>query len=184
MRTITLSLPAFISLSLTHLETNHVGHDRKYVDSHLKPFVCKVEACGNQNFSSTACLLRHEREAHGMHGHGERPHHCFYEGCERRQPGNGFPRKYNLMDHMKRVHQYEDKEGLFQTKNVAGRKRKDAPSGASKQGGQSKKTASQSVRATLDTPAQAAPQQEPLPSALSTQYYIPHQWAGRAARTG
>lgn len=78
----------------------------KYIDSHLKPFRCKSAMCSELQFSSTACLLRHEREAHGMHGHGSKPHLCFYNGCERSIPGNGFPRRYNLNDHMKRVHDY------------------------------------------------------------------------------
>lgn len=39
-----------------------------------------------------------------MHGHGERPFLCTAEGCERSVPGNGFPRHWNLCDHMKRVH--------------------------------------------------------------------------------
>ncbi|PVH72524.1 hypothetical protein DL98DRAFT_72235 [Cadophora sp. DSE1049] len=76
----------------------------KQVDSHLKPYRCKVAVCGDPRFSSTACLLRHEREAHGMHGHGDRPHLCTHEGCERSIPGNGFPRYWNLRDHMKRIH--------------------------------------------------------------------------------
>ncbi|TLS28995.1 hypothetical protein PpBr36_00346 [Pyricularia pennisetigena] len=76
----------------------------KFVDSHLRPYRCKQEACENLQFSSTACLLRHEREAHGMHGHGAKPYLCTYEGCDRAQPGNGFPRHWNLKDHMKRVH--------------------------------------------------------------------------------
>ncbi|KAH8820035.1 hypothetical protein F5884DRAFT_865705 [Xylogone sp. PMI_703] len=76
----------------------------KYVDSHLKPYRCKMATCENLSFSSTACLLRHEREAHAMHGHGDKPYLCTYEGCERGQPGNGFPRHWNLRDHMKRVH--------------------------------------------------------------------------------
>ncbi|KAJ9154892.1 Zinc finger protein ZIC 5 [Pleurostoma richardsiae] len=76
----------------------------KFVDSHLKPYRCKVESCENARFSSTACLLRHEREAHAMHGHGEKPYSCIYEGCERALPGNGFPRQWNLKDHMRRVH--------------------------------------------------------------------------------
>lgn len=80
----------------------------KFIDSHLKPFRCKIEACSKQEFSSTACLLRHEREAHGMHGHGDRPHLCFYPGCERGISGNGFPRRYNLYDHMRRVHDHKD----------------------------------------------------------------------------
>lgn len=39
-----------------------------------------------------------------MHGHGDKPFSCPYEGCERSEPGNGFPRKWNLADHMRRVH--------------------------------------------------------------------------------
>ncbi|KXT11527.1 hypothetical protein AC579_6585 [Pseudocercospora musae] len=100
----------------------------KFIDSHLKPFRCKVEACSKQEFSSTACLLRHEREAHGMHGHGERPHLCYYGGCERGIPGNGFPRRYNLFDHMKRVHDHKDEpnqdRGSPEGRKSSGRKRK------------------------------------------------------------
>ncbi|KAI0480081.1 hypothetical protein GGR56DRAFT_663908 [Xylariaceae sp. FL0804] len=76
----------------------------KFVDSHLKPYRCKAEACENSRFSSTACLLRHEREAHAMHGHGDKPYMCTYEGCDRAVPGHGFPRQWNLKDHMRRVH--------------------------------------------------------------------------------
>lgn len=79
----------------------------KYVDSHLKPFRCKVAKCESIPFSSTACLLRHEREAHGMHGHGARPNLCHYPDCERSTPGQGFPRRYNLFDHMRRVHAWQ-----------------------------------------------------------------------------
>lgn len=39
-----------------------------------------------------------------MHGHGTKPYPCTYAGCDRAQPGNGFPRKWNLHDHMHRVH--------------------------------------------------------------------------------
>lgn len=76
----------------------------KFVDSHLKPYRCKVDSCENARFSSTACLLRHEREAHAMHGHGDKPYLCSYDGCDRALPGNGFPRNWNLRDHMRRVH--------------------------------------------------------------------------------
>lgn len=41
-----------------------------------------------------------------MHGHGSKPHLCSYPDCERSVPGNGFPRRYNLFDHMKRVHDF------------------------------------------------------------------------------
>ena len=39
-----------------------------------------------------------------MHGHGDKPYLCTYEGCERSVTGNGFPRHWNLRDHMRRVH--------------------------------------------------------------------------------
>jgi hypothetical protein len=39
-----------------------------------------------------------------MHGHGDKPFLCTYEGCERGVTGNGFPRHWNRRDHMKRVH--------------------------------------------------------------------------------
>ena len=42
-----------------------------------------------------------------MHGHGERPYLCEYQDCDRSAPGKGFPRRWNLYDHMKRVHEYE-----------------------------------------------------------------------------
>jgi hypothetical protein len=94
--------PYFVSQPLG--SANHLTCTSKFVDSHLKPYRCKVLVCESLHFSSPACLLRHEREAHAMHGHGEKPFLCTYEGCERGIAGNGFPRHWNLRDHMKRVH--------------------------------------------------------------------------------
>lgn len=95
------------SISRPHVfNANSFACNSKSVDSHLKPYKCKVHACENSKFSSTACLLRHEREAHAMHGHGDKPYLCTYEGCERGAAGNGFPRHWNLCDHMKRVHNH------------------------------------------------------------------------------
>jgi len=94
-------------VSFLHNPTCTDTFNSKYVDSHLKPFRCNKKTCVGVQFSSTACLLRHEREAHGMHGHGARPHLCHFRDCERAVPGHGFPRRYNLFDHMKRVHQYD-----------------------------------------------------------------------------
>ncbi|OHE96045.1 C2H2 transcription factor [Colletotrichum orchidophilum] len=107
----------------------------KFVDSHLKPYRCKIDSCENARFSSTACLLRHEREAHAMHGHGDKPFLCSYEGCDRAMPGNGFPRQWNLKDHMRRVHNDNGIPGSpTSTSNgqqsSKGRKRKDAPKAA------------------------------------------------------
>lgn len=90
--------------SKTPAPCNVLTTDSKFVDSHLKPYRCKVASCSAAKFSSTACRLRHEREAHGLHGHGDKPYSCNYTGCERSLPGNGFPRQWNLKDHMKRVH--------------------------------------------------------------------------------
>ncbi|KAL6405829.1 C2H2 transcription factor [Ilyonectria robusta] len=39
-----------------------------------------------------------------MHGHGNKQFLCSYEGCERAVVDNGFPRRSNLQDHMRRVH--------------------------------------------------------------------------------
>lgn len=100
----------------------------KFVDSHLKPYRCKLESCKDLQFSSTACLLRHEREAHGMHGHGNKPYPCTYAGCDRAQPGNGFPRKWNLHDHMHRVHNAAPPPEEDSRKDPAkARKRKSEP---------------------------------------------------------
>ena len=51
------------SCSVTH---HGLLFNSKFVDSHLKPYKCKHENCENSRFSSTACLLRHEREGHLM----------------------------------------------------------------------------------------------------------------------
>ncbi|KAL2867293.1 putative C2H2 finger domain protein [Aspergillus lucknowensis] len=109
----------------------------KYLDSHLKPYRCRVPSCmdAQLQFSSNACLFRHEREAHGLHGHGDNPHLCLFEGCDRSIPGYGFPRRWNLFDHMRRVHDYASSEhpsspdaspttGATKKKETTGRKRR------------------------------------------------------------
>ncbi|KAJ5519557.1 hypothetical protein N7463_000010 [Penicillium fimorum] len=105
----------------------------KYLDSHLKPYRCKVPACidAQLRFSSNACLFRHEREAHGLHGHGDNPHLCLWEGCERAVPGNGFPRRWNLYDHMRRVHDYatSERHSSPETSPGAGQIKKKEPTG-------------------------------------------------------
>lgn len=118
----------------SHKKTNLKCNFDKFLDSHIKPFRCKREKCDDVKFSSTACLLRHERENHGMHGHGDRPHLCYYPECDRSRIGHGFPRRYNAFDHMKRVHGWKGdqsnpstspKDGSAPaTRKIAGRKRK------------------------------------------------------------
>lgn len=45
-----------------------------------------------------------------MYGHGTKPYLCLDKSCERSALDNGFPRLYNLNDHMKRVHRYEARD--------------------------------------------------------------------------
>lgn len=42
----------------------------KHLDSHLKPYRCNLGECVDTQFSSTGCLLRHEKEVHKLHQHG------------------------------------------------------------------------------------------------------------------
>lgn len=102
------------------------------MDSHLKPYRCKVPSCTGAQFSSTACRLRHEREAHGLHGHGNKPFPCTWDGCDRAIEGNGFPRLWNLRDHMRRVHNDKGLDAILPASPPApatrGRKRKTVPS--------------------------------------------------------
>lgn len=77
-----------------------------------------------------------------MHGHGENPHLCHFSSCERSIPGNGFPRRWNLHDHMRRVHDYTSSEkasspegspvagGQVSKKKETARKRKGGVSNA------------------------------------------------------
>jgi hypothetical protein len=117
----------------------------KFVDSHLKPYRCKVNACENARFPSTACLLRHEREAHAMHGHGEKPFLCTFESCERGVPGNGFPRHWNLCDHMKRVHNRSPSPPTGTVKPPRGSKKRKNSTGETDTSKKSPTTASASV---------------------------------------
>ena len=134
----------------------------KFIDSHLKPFRCKMEACAKMEFSSTACLLRHEREAHGLHGHGEKPNLCEYAGCDRATPGNGFPRRYNLFDHMKRVHDHKGSPAESTGSPMAG------GDGQKKAGGRKRKAS-----ASPQAPAAQRPKTLPLPPQNVQAVYYP-----------
>lgn len=76
-----------------------------------------------------------------MHGHGTKPYPCTYKGCDRAAPGNGFPRKWNLHDHMQRVHNAAPPpEDDARKESLKSRKRKTEPSGKSTSGRKSSKS--------------------------------------------
>jgi hypothetical protein len=112
----------------------------KFVDTHLKPYRCKFDTCEKAQFASSTILFRHEKEAHAMHGHGENPYLCPHEGCGRSIPGNGFTRRWNLRDHVRRIHKEDGPPRKHSRANAGKRlqrrirnkdglleKRKDAP---------------------------------------------------------
>jgi hypothetical protein len=129
----------------------------KNLDSHLKPYRCKVSTCmdAQLQFSSNACLFRHEREAHGLHGHGDNPYLCLFEGCDRSIQGYGFPRRWNLYDHMKRVHEYNASEQPSSSEtspiSAQGSKKKDS--------GRKRKVTvgAQTMKRTRSTSSQSSP---------------------------
>ena len=54
-----------------------INADRRlseHLDTHLKPYRCNVGRCVETHFSSTGALLRHQTEAHNMHGHEAKPY--------------------------------------------------------------------------------------------------------------
>lgn len=65
-----------------------------------------------------------------MHGHGEKPFNCELSTCERSIPGNGFPRHWNLCDHMSRVHGLKAKPQDPEKATKGARKRKNATADA------------------------------------------------------
>ena len=107
-----------------------------------------------------------------MHGHGDRPHLCFYTGCERGLPGNGFPRRYNLFDHMKRVHDHKEDTSsglaspevaaLDAQKKTNGRKRK-APSSTTSDSVAQRPKISPRASPSMQAQAKMSPYQEVLP---------------------
>ncbi|EXJ82608.1 hypothetical protein A1O3_06421 [Capronia epimyces CBS 606.96] len=105
--------PMFIEAKCAHKPTKQRCIYNKYLDSHLRPYRCKFAdrpECEDARFSSNACLFRHEREAHGLHNHGLNPFLCKFPDCDRARDGNGFPRRWNQRDHMKRVHDYVEED--------------------------------------------------------------------------
>lgn len=57
-----------------------------------------------QGFTYSGGLLRHEREVHNKHGGPKEKLQCPFEDCKRHE-GNGFTRRENLNEHIRRVHE-------------------------------------------------------------------------------
>jgi len=74
------------------------------MDKHDRPYKCLQRGCEKlQGFTYSGGLLRHEREVHKMHGGARKPLFCPYPDCKR-SSGDGFTRKENLQEHIRRVH--------------------------------------------------------------------------------
>lgn len=74
------------------------------MDKHLRPYVCREPGCEKiRGFTYSGGLLRHEREVHRQHGGPRAPRFCPHQDCKR-STGQGFSRKENLNEHLRRVH--------------------------------------------------------------------------------
>lgn len=75
------------------------------MDRHDRPYRCRDPTCAKlQGFTYSGGLLRHEREVHNKHGGPKERLRCPYVDCKRHD-GNGFTRKENLNEHIRRVHE-------------------------------------------------------------------------------
>ena len=74
------------------------------MDKHDRPYRCERPGCEKlRGFTYSGGLLRHQREVHKDHG-GPKDHlMCPVPYCKR-NTGNGFTRKENLNEHLRRVH--------------------------------------------------------------------------------
>ena len=170
--------PKFIQGQCNHPPTQQRCVYNKYVDSHLRPYRCKFSdksECEELRFSSNACLLRHEREAHGEHSHGVNPYLCIFKDCERARPGMGFPRRWNQRDHMKRVHQHEEadsppKKSSTSMSNAKRRKCPNVPTSTAM------RRSSSSTAAKVQAMSKASVQVHKYGPISRTQYGIPEMY--------
>jgi hypothetical protein len=74
------------------------------MDKHTRPYVCLQPGCEKiRGFTYSGGLLRHEREVHRKYGGPKAPRFCPHKDCKR-STGQGFSRKENLHEHLRRVH--------------------------------------------------------------------------------
>lgn len=120
-----------------------------------------------------------------MHGHGEKPYLCTYEGCERSVVGHGFPRQWNLRDHMRRVHndngttaQPASPPASGAAASSRGRKRKSDVQ--EKQSSQEKSSSRKSANKAAVEPATAPPKEAEATSTSEVDQWYGHQKALQA----
>ena len=74
------------------------------MDKHRRPYVCEEPGCENlRGFTYSGGLHRHQREVHRQHGGPRAKCFCPHKDCKR-STGEGFTRKENLAEHLRRVH--------------------------------------------------------------------------------
>ena len=73
------------------------------MDKHTRPYTCEEEGCENRGFTYSGGLHRHQREVHNQHGGPKARCMCPYQDCKR-STGQGFSRRENLLEHIRRVH--------------------------------------------------------------------------------
>jgi hypothetical protein len=107
----------FVSLTLSLASSRYPSSLtplRKHTDRHIRPYKCEYPNCTAPAFGDAGGLFRHKREVHrrgnstsetdannGKDG-GITEFFCPEPSCLRSQ--KGFPRRWNLMEHQKRVH--------------------------------------------------------------------------------
>ena len=92
------------------------------MDRHNRPYKCDRAGCEASAFGDAGGLFRHQREVHRTR-EGDRPvteYFCQDVSCERHK--RGFPRRWNLMEHRRRVHGVD--KGRKRTGDGAGAKRR------------------------------------------------------------
>ncbi|KAI4745710.1 hypothetical protein E4T50_03962 [Aureobasidium sp. EXF-12298] len=84
----------------------------KHMDKHERPYKCDKPQCAKLlGFTYSGGLLRHEREVHGMHGGPKEQLFCPIKHCKRHTE-QGFTRRENLQEHLRRVHKLQDVESI------------------------------------------------------------------------
>ncbi|KAH0545113.1 hypothetical protein FGG08_000725 [Glutinoglossum americanum] len=82
----------------------------KHMDKHDRPYSCSEPGCEKlQGFTYPGGLLRHEREVHKKHGGPKEALYCPHSSCKR-SSGQGFTRRENFNEHLRRVHKEGDEK--------------------------------------------------------------------------